>query len=101
MNICDFIPFLKMISFKGIEKSMIELHNARDEFLQNLLNKIRFKRKDLKTSDEEEKRSVAETLLSLQESNPEIYTDEVIKSVILVNNNIPCISPILPYQVFT
>ena len=33
MNICDFIPFLKMISFKGIEKSMIELHNARDEFL--------------------------------------------------------------------
>ncbi|XP_002510136.2 cytochrome P450 81C13 [Ricinus communis] len=84
LNVCDFIPFLRMIGFKGIEKNMIKMQNKRDEFLQDLLDGIRLNRKHSKTSDDEEKRSVAETLLSLQELEPAIYTDDVIKSIMVM-----------------
>ncbi|KAF2309743.1 hypothetical protein GH714_004906 [Hevea brasiliensis] len=84
LNICDFIPVLRMIGFKGIEKSMIKMNNMRDKFLQNLLDEVKLKRINSKTSDEEEKRSLVETLLSLQELEPEFYTDEVIKSIMVM-----------------
>ncbi|KAG8632662.1 cytochrome P450 81C13-like [Manihot esculenta] len=79
LNICDFIPVLRVIGFKGIEKSMIKMNNMRDEFLQKLLDEIKLKRMDSK-----EKRSVAETLLSMQEIEPEFYSDKVIKSIIVM-----------------
>ncbi|KAJ6679042.1 CYTOCHROME P450 82C3-RELATED [Salix purpurea] len=85
MNICDFIPILRVIGFKGLEKNMRKLHGIRDEFLQNLIDEIRLKLKkitSLKTdelADGEERRSVAGTFLHLQESEPGFYTDEVIK----------------------
>ncbi|XP_050210715.1 cytochrome P450 81C13-like [Mercurialis annua] len=79
MNICDFIPFLRKIGFKGIEKSMIKTHNIRDEFLQSLIDEIR-----AKGINKEEKRSAAETLLHLQELEPGVYTDDVIKSIMVL-----------------
>ncbi|KAG8632665.1 cytochrome P450 81C13 [Manihot esculenta] len=84
LNICDFIPVLRVIGFKGIEKSMIKLNDVRNEFLQNLLDELKLKRINSKTSDEKEKRWVVETLLSLQELEPEFYTDEVIKSTMVI-----------------
>uniref|UniRef100_U5FNQ5 Cytochrome P450 n=1 Tax=Populus trichocarpa TaxID=3694 RepID=U5FNQ5_POPTR len=90
MNICDFIPILRVIGFKGLEKNMKRLHGIRDDFLQNLIDEIRLKLKrttSLKAdevTDGEERRSVAEILLCLQESEPEFYTDEVIKSTVLM-----------------
>ncbi|XP_050228544.1 cytochrome P450 81C13-like [Mercurialis annua] len=79
MNICDFVPFLRTIGFKGIEKSMTKIQNTRDEFLQKLLDEIR-----VKGINRDEKRSVVESLLYLQELEPGVYTDEVIKSIMLV-----------------
>jgi hypothetical protein len=93
MNICDFIPILRVIGFKGLEKNMKRLHGIRDDFLQNLIDEIRLKLKrttSLKAdevTDGEERRSVAEILLCLQESEPEFYTDEVIKSTVLVRSS--------------
>uniref|UniRef100_A0A6N2MJ29 Cytochrome P450 n=1 Tax=Salix viminalis TaxID=40686 RepID=A0A6N2MJ29_SALVM len=90
MNICDFIPILRVIGFKGLEKNMRKLHGIRDEFLQNLIDEVRLKLKkitSLKTdelADGEERRSVAGTLLHLQESEPGFYTEEVIKSTVLM-----------------
>lgn len=97
LNICDFVPILRLIGFKGIEKNMIKLHRKRDEYLQNLIDKIRLKEvssslESAKLLDGKEKRSVAETLLSLQESEPEFYTDEVIKSTVLVSSNMHSLS---------
>nr|TKS13955.1 hypothetical protein D5086_0000048230 [Populus alba] len=59
MNICDFIPILRVIERTTSLKA--------DE-----------------VTDGEERRSVAEILLCLQESEPEFYTDEVIKSTVLM-----------------
>lgn len=92
LNICDFIPILRVIGFKGLEKNMRKLHGIRDEFLQNLIDEVRLKLKkitSLKTdelADGEERRSVAGTLLHQQESEPGFYTDEVIKSTVLVRS---------------
>ncbi|KDP41664.1 hypothetical protein JCGZ_16071 [Jatropha curcas] len=83
LNICDFIPILRMTGFKGIEKGMIKLQRKRDEHLQNLLDEIRLKTRNSGTSNEEDK-SLIETLLSLQELEPEFYTDEVIKTIMLI-----------------
>ena len=78
---------LRMIGCKGIEKSMIKLHGMRDEFLQKLVDHIPSPRNSATSSEitgDDQKCSVAETLLSLQESQPEFITDEVVKSFILV-----------------
>jgi hypothetical protein len=73
---------------------MKRLHGIRDDFLKNLIDEIRLKLKrttSLKAdevTDGEERRSVAEILLCLRESEPEFYTDEVIKSTVLVRSSI-------------
>ena len=64
MNICDFIPILRLIGYRGQEKGMIELHRIRDVFLQNLIEEIRWKREDNRMFDREETNSVTGTLLS-------------------------------------
>uniref|UniRef100_A0A2P2PJ51 Cytochrome P450 81D11-like n=1 Tax=Rhizophora mucronata TaxID=61149 RepID=A0A2P2PJ51_RHIMU len=88
MNVCDFVPMLRLIGYKGIEKSMIKLKEKRDKFLQDLLDYVRLKRANpcLKAaeSSSEEFKSLTEILLSLQDSEPEFYTEEVIKSTILI-----------------
>ncbi|KAB1220300.1 Cytochrome P450 81D1 [Morella rubra] len=88
MNICDFFPALRWIGYKGLEKSMIRLQAKRDEFLQRLMEESKQKKtSSLSTStlvDVEKKRTMIESLLSLRESEPEFYTDDVIKSMILM-----------------
>ncbi|KAK8572480.1 hypothetical protein V6N13_048075 [Hibiscus sabdariffa] len=76
-NICDFFPVLRWIGFLGIEKNMKELHRTRDEYIQNLVDGIRLK----KTKKDS---SLIEKLLSLQEEDPDLCSNEVIKGMILM-----------------
>lgn len=88
-NICDLFPILRLIGYsKGIEKIYVRVQKMRDEFMQNLIDDIRIRLK--KTSSYFEtasvrNKSLIETLLSLQESEPEFYSDDVLKSVIVVS----------------
>lgn len=89
MNICDFIPILRLIGYKGLEKSMKKLQSTRDKYLQHLIDEIRMRRtssssKTAKQWKTEGKSSVIETFLSLQDLEPEFLTDTVIKSVIMM-----------------
>ncbi|KAL6521866.1 hypothetical protein OROMI_031743 [Orobanche minor] len=79
-GMCDFFPVLRWIGYQGMEKKLISLHEKRDEFLQNLVDEVKMK-KDINGEGE---RNLIETLLSLQLSEPEFYTDDVLKSIILV-----------------
>ncbi|KAE8692034.1 hypothetical protein F3Y22_tig00110863pilonHSYRG00066 [Hibiscus syriacus] len=80
-NICDFFPVLKWIGFQGIEKGLKELYRRRDEYVQKLVDGIRFKR----TRDNAiENPSVIEKLLSFQEEDPEFFSEEVIKGTTLM-----------------
>ncbi|CAH9100578.1 unnamed protein product [Cuscuta epithymum] len=90
MNACDFFPVLRLIGFRGMEKKLIMFHKKRDEFLNGMLGEFREKRSLFSESDggkknrDDDKSTIIGTLLSLQESEPEFYTDDVIKSTILM-----------------
>ncbi|KAJ4826527.1 hypothetical protein Tsubulata_008708 [Turnera subulata] len=97
MNACDFVPILRMIGYKGIEKRTENAFRLMDQYMQSLVDEIRSRRSRsehshseidhksvLQAPEESGKRSVVETLLHKQESGHEDYTDEDIKSIIMM-----------------
>ncbi|XP_049392772.1 cytochrome P450 81C13-like [Solanum stenotomum] len=86
LNVCDFLPILKWFGYKGIGKKMDLTSMKRNEFLNKLLDEFRQK-KSSSSSDhvaKGKKATLVETLLSLQEFEPEFYTDDLIKSLLMV-----------------
>ncbi|XP_057975340.1 cytochrome P450 81C13-like [Malania oleifera] len=87
MNMCDFLPILRWVGYKGLEKNMVKICRNRDEFLQNLIDEVRQKKASnsfncTPNMESGKKMTVIENLLSLQESEPELYSDNLIKSII-------------------
>ncbi|XP_015080791.1 isoflavone 2'-hydroxylase-like [Solanum pennellii] len=81
LNMIDFLPILRWFGYKGLEKKMDVIHNKRNEFLNRLLDEFRHSKiSGLKPNSN----TLIETLLSFQESEPEFYTDDIIKSIMLV-----------------
>ncbi|XAR61941.1 hypothetical protein NMG60_11016497 [Bertholletia excelsa] len=78
----DFLPFLRCFGIRQTEKRFIALHEKRDKFMQDLIDQHR----EMEPGDSsgERKRTMIEILLSLRETEPEYYTDERIKSLMLV-----------------
>ncbi|XP_060194026.1 cytochrome P450 81C13-like [Lycium barbarum] len=77
LNMCDFLPVLKWIEYQGIEKKMNLTNTKRNEFLSRLLDELRH------SCAKGKKTTLVEKLLCLQESEPEFYTDDLIKSILL------------------
>lgn len=80
MNACDYFPVLRWIGYKGIEKRVIEMQKMRDEYLQRLVDETRMKKFDSTGS-------VVEKFLRLQETEPEFYSDDVIKGIVVLMFN--------------
>ncbi|XP_076944718.1 cytochrome P450 81Q32-like [Bidens hawaiensis] len=79
-NIGDYLPVLNWLGVKGLEKKLIKLQEKRDVFFQGLIEQVR------KTKGAEgvnTRKTMIELLLSLQESEPEYYTDVMIRSFVL------------------
>ena len=72
----DFLPVVKLFDFDGYVKRAKKLGSKLDKFLQELLHEHRGKT--------EFKNTMITHLLTLQESQPEYYTDETIKGLVLV-----------------
>ena len=72
----EFVPLLRWIDPRRLEKRLMKLANRADAFLQGLI--------DEKRSKEEKMNTMIDHLLSLQKSQPEYYTDQIIKGLILV-----------------
>ncbi|KAJ0087192.1 hypothetical protein Patl1_08863 [Pistacia atlantica] len=87
-NIVDFLPFLRWIGYGGIEKRLLVLQEKRERFMQRLIEEHKTKmgsdEAKNKNLEGQRKKSMIEVLLSLQESEPEYYTDEIIRSLMLV-----------------
>lgn len=91
LNLCDFLPVLKWFGYKGFEKRMASVHKKRNEFLNSFFDEFRQKKvtpisfsESSADRNREKKSTLVETLLSLQESEPEFYIDDLIKSVLLM-----------------
>ncbi|XP_062102607.1 cytochrome P450 81Q32-like [Humulus lupulus] len=75
-NPADFLPILNWIP-NGYEKKVQRLAKRADSFLQGLIEEIR-------SSKDENRNTMIDHLLSLQESQPEYYTDQIIKGFVLI-----------------
>ncbi|XP_050266062.1 cytochrome P450 81Q32-like [Quercus robur] len=84
-NLNDFLPVLQWVDFQGLEKRMVILKKKMDRFFQNLVDEHKRMRGSTSSQSVNEvtKMTLIDVMLSLQEIEPEFYTDEVIKSVIL------------------
>ncbi|KAF5817565.1 putative cytochrome P450 [Helianthus annuus] len=74
----DFFPFLRWIDFQGFEKRLKKLQDKTDSFSQNLIEEIRAKRSS-SSSEKGNDKTFIDALLTLQESQPDYYTDNIIK----------------------
>ena len=72
----EFVPMLRWIDHGGFEKRTMRLASRKDAFLQGLI--------DEKRSKDEEGNTMIDHMLSLQKSQPEYYTDQIIKGLMLV-----------------
>ncbi|XP_071712706.1 cytochrome P450 81Q32-like [Rutidosis leptorrhynchoides] len=91
-NLGDHLPILRWFGVKGFENKLIELQKKRDEFIRGLIRQIRISKGDEMKNNESVKEkmmmmmmknTVIDVLLKHQETNPEFYTDDVIKSFVL------------------
>ncbi|KAH7848023.1 hypothetical protein Vadar_032931 [Vaccinium darrowii] len=84
--VADFFPFLKFVSSLIGNVKFKRLLKKRDVFLQNLIDTHRRKKRSCSTTEEgdEKRKNIIEVMLLLQESEPELYTDDIIKAIIKV-----------------
>ncbi|KAF8017345.1 hypothetical protein BT93_H2513 [Corymbia citriodora subsp. variegata] len=82
-NLGDYLGVLRWV-YRGFEKRLLGLSKRTDEFLQNLIEEHRGKDKNGGCGGVESKNTMVDHLLSLQESQPEYYTDRIIKGLMLV-----------------
>ncbi|CAI9758512.1 unnamed protein product [Fraxinus pennsylvanica] len=74
----DFLPLLKWIDYKGFQKNLARVGGKMNSFLQGLIDERRRKQSE---------NTMIDHLLSLQDSQPEYYTDTIIKGLINVMLN--------------
>ncbi|XP_019155058.1 PREDICTED: cytochrome P450 81E8-like [Ipomoea nil] len=75
-EVLDSLPFLRWIGYyKNVEKNMKKLSERLESFLQGLVDEHRH---------DKSRNSMIDHLLSLQESQPEYYTDQIIKGLMMV-----------------
>lgn len=75
-NPVDFMPAIFLCFFRSMEKDLARLGQKIDTFLQGLIDEHRHDRS---------RNTMIDHLLSLQESEPEYYTDQIIKGIISVS----------------
>ncbi|RWW35645.1 hypothetical protein BHE74_00059398 [Ensete ventricosum] len=87
-NVGDFIPLLRWIDYGGVKRKLMRLHRVRDEFLQQLIDELRTKGgEESQTTEAKEEKTTISDLLSLQKTDPENYSDQIIKSLISVSSS--------------
>ncbi|XP_065873047.1 cytochrome P450 81Q32-like [Euphorbia lathyris] len=77
-NVEDFLPVLQWVDLGGMVKRMKRIGKESDVILQGLVDEQRNYNGDLESRD-----NAISHLLSLQDKEPEYYTDEIIKGFIL------------------
>ncbi|KAL5547168.1 hypothetical protein UlMin_006855 [Ulmus minor] len=75
-NLGDFVPVYEKISGNSYEKRVMKVAKKMDEFLQGFIDEIRNRGKG--------GNSMIDHLLSLQDQQPEYYTDQIIKGFIQI-----------------
>ncbi|PIA33012.1 hypothetical protein AQUCO_04200037v1 [Aquilegia coerulea] len=81
-NLADFLPFLRRFDIQGLEKRMVKSGKDRDSFMQKLIDEHRENKHTTTNDNVQEKKTMIHVLLLQQKTDPEYYTDEIIKGII-------------------
>ncbi|THU53220.1 hypothetical protein C4D60_Mb10t12130 [Musa balbisiana] len=91
VNVADFFPALRRLGWRGHERKLASLQRRRDALIGELIERHRVRRRQSCRNREasaaagkgdEGRSTVIDVMLSLQESEPETYTDVIIKGLI-------------------
>ncbi|XP_061350038.1 isoflavone 2'-hydroxylase-like [Gastrolobium bilobum] len=74
-NKADYLPFLRLFDYQNVEKRLRNISKRFDTFLNALIQEHR--------SRKQRENTMIDHLLNLQESQPEYYTDQIIKGLVL------------------
>ncbi|CDP01242.1 unnamed protein product [Coffea canephora] len=77
-NAADFVPLLRWIGQNKLESHLKTLQMKREKFLQYLIEKHR------SISSHRENKTLIDVLLSHQETEPEYYTDQIIRGLVQI-----------------
>ena len=81
-NPMDYLPILEWVDYGGYKKKLMKISSRTEAMLQYLIDEHRnSKKRGLEDS------TTIDHLLSLQKSEPEYYTDEIIKGLVLVSES--------------
>ncbi|GMI91107.1 cytochrome P450, family 81, subfamily D, polypeptide 8 [Hibiscus trionum] len=83
-NIRDFVPVLKWVGLNKIDKKLEKLRRKRDEFMQNLIDERQKLTSDSYSESGQSSKTMVDVLLLLQETDPEYYTDDIIRGMMQV-----------------
>jgi len=75
-NKADYLPFLRWFDFQNLEKKLKSINKRFDTFLDKLIREQRNKK--------ERENTMIDHLLTLQETQPQYYSDHIIKGLVLV-----------------
>ncbi|KAI4313382.1 hypothetical protein L6164_026369 [Bauhinia variegata] len=78
-NPSDFLPILRCFDFGDLEKNLQRISRRTDALLQELIDEHR--------NGKESKNTMIDHLLTLQQSQPDYYTDQIIKGLISIMFN--------------
>ncbi|KAK2660209.1 hypothetical protein Ddye_006742 [Dipteronia dyeriana] len=81
MALGDYFPYLRWLTYFGVEKQLIKVHKKRDAYIQALLDTLQNNYNPVPGG--EISRPIIDVLLKLRESEPEFYTNDVVKGIIL------------------
>ncbi|KAK9097268.1 hypothetical protein Sjap_022765 [Stephania japonica] len=92
MTLGDFLPLLRWLGVVKEEKEMEKLQKKRDDFLQSLMDEYKSLLRTYNTTSdssrsESREKTLMDYLLSLQEEEPQQYTDQIVKGVVLVSHS--------------
>ena len=78
----DFLPVTRWLGVSKLKKRLVKLEKEIDELLQGMVDERRTGRQTKMI--EEEKKTILDVMLSLQETEAEHFTDQIIKGMIMV-----------------
>ncbi|XP_068657091.1 cytochrome P450 81Q32-like [Aristolochia californica] len=80
-NLGDSFPWLAWMDLQGVVKRMKKSARKRDAMLQKMIDKRR-RIADVEDTGREERKTMIDVLLSLQKTDPDYYTDEILMGLI-------------------
>lgn len=86
-NVLDFLPFMRWFGFGHIEEALMRIFEKRDKFMQNVIDEQREMTNACSGGAPPKltaTKTVLDVLLELQAEEPQFYTDQTIRDLLLV-----------------